>query len=252
MAIINAFPDGVAQPDVRELCRFTRSGTFDPAQYPTADGLYDVYIVGGGGGGYKYRSHPSGNPISGGGGGYAKLLKRLALSGTVAVTIGAAGQNGTNNTLTGSGSNAVTAKDGGATKFGGYGTANGGKCTNSYVTGGDGGCGGAGLGGSMGGVDGGDGTAGQNVSNSDGGNAGKGGGNKDYCPTNPYDGQHYGIGGNTFFVTTFSGNVQTKIGFPILNSNPGRAGSGWSENYETGNSYPPLPGVCIIYGKPLE
>lgn len=251
MAIINAFPDGVAQPDVRELCRFTRSGTFDPAQYPTADGLYDVYIVGGGGGGYKYRGPNDPEPVSGGGGGYAKLLKRLALSGTVAVTIGSAGQNGTNNTLTGSGSNAVTAKNGGATKFGGYGTANGGKGTNSEKIGGDGGCGGAGAGGSMGGVDGGDGTAGTDSSGNEG-TAGKGGGNTNYCPTNPYDGQWYGIGGNTFAKVLSGYRDGQKITFPILNNNPGRGGTGYAEGNNTSDTFPALPGVCIVYGKPLE
>lgn len=251
MALINTFPDGVARGNMRELCRFTKSGTFNPVDYPTADGLYDVYIVGGGGGGFHFVPFRDYAPDSGGGGGYAKLLKRLAISGSVAVTIGGAGVGGRNNTMTSGSGNAVTATDGGVTRFGSYGSANGGKGTNTEYRGGDGGCGGAGLGGSFGGVDGQNGTAGEiltsgvNVNKTSSGTGGTGGGNVDYCPTNPYDDRQYGIGGNaTYGVMGYDG-AQSRLYFPPLNNNPGRGGSGLS-------TYPALPGVCIIYGIPLE
>ena len=50
-----------------ELCRFTESGTFKPADYPTADGRYDIVLQGGGGGGAltKYGTYVA---ATGGGG----------------------------------------------------------------------------------------------------------------------------------------------------------------------------------------
>lgn len=240
-AIMNGL-GGNYMPPMQELCRFTSSGTFNPADYPTIDGLYDVYIVGGGGGAYGNSLYDVG---SGGGGGYAKLLKGLMLNASVPVTIGAAGISG--EPSYGSGAPAVTATSGGTTRFGSYGSANGGEQAG-YFSGGNGGCGGAAPGGSMGGLDGNDGTEGSLLTSGDeyadstDGVAGKGGGTTDYCPTNPYDGKMYGIGGNTIYM--YSGyNRNANLEFPALNNNAGRGGS-WRQPGA-------LPGICIIYGRPL-
>lgn len=241
MGLINAFPQ-YKKPTARrvELCRFTSSGTFDPAQYPTEDGLYDVYIVGGGGGSAITANANIGEQYgSGGGGGYAAIIRDLELTAPVAVTIGTAGVNGKPSS---------SGTDGGATKFGAYKTVNGGKKASDN-TGGDGGCGGAGPGGSFGGIDGNNGSHGRllinGVSNSLAkvGTGGTGGGNAQYCPTNPYDNKQYGIGGNAMYMIKGHDN-QAVLTFPPLNNNAGRGGTCHSDDK-------PLPGICIIYGRPL-
>lgn len=238
--LFNAFPQSAKQPIAKrvELCRFTSSGTFDPAQYPTEDGLYDVYIVGGGGGGFSY--HSSG-ASTGGGGGYAKLLKNLTVSDVVNVVIGSGGEGGYRST---SGVEEESPTNGGTTKFGTYGSAEGGKASGAY-SGGDGGCGGAGLGGTFGGINGKDGTEGtlQYYRSYDtydfSGSGGTGGGNTTFCPRNPYDGQFYGVGGNATNQIS-SGESNTSLGFPAINDNFGRGGTGYSISA--------LSGGCIIYG----
>lgn len=244
--LINAFPGGNVSNKRVELCRFTESGTFNPADYPTADGLYDVYIVGGGGGGYGRTSNYSASGRAyycGGGGGYAKLLSDLKLTSTFAVTIGAAGTDGTDGW-----GDEDTETDGGATKFGDNEVAGGKK--GGYSTGGDGGCGGAGRNGSFGGINGANGTGGKwsrgswNTSGSNvDGSGGKGGGTVDYCPRNPYDGEYYGVGGNGLIsVADHIDNYDCSYThFPPTNYNPGR-GSGAAASA--------LPGICIIYGIP--
>ena len=248
--LFNAFPQSAKQPIAKrvELCRFTSSGTFDPAQYPTEDGLYDVYIVGGGGGArgplnnggtYRYA-----DMWVGGGGGYAKLMRDLLVTSPVPVTIGAAG------TIREWNSNMSAQRweggsDGGNTSFGTFGTANGGKRATDGGTGGSGGSGGAGYGCLLGGINGNDGAGTTYMSNSNGntsfGQGGVGGGNVDYCPTNPYDGLQYGIGGNANArVFTRSGN-SAYVCAPAINDNPGRGG---------GATASALAGICIIYGRP--
>lgn len=236
--LINAFSSGGANDKRVELCRFTTSGTFNPADYPTADGLYDVYIVGGGGGRYKNTTWNSSHQCVGGGGGYAKLIKDISVSSPTPVIVGSAGHD--------SGSDdAQTA--GGATSFGSY-TVSGGGCATS-TKGGDGGCGGAGFNGLMGGVDGHDGSCGEYSSSSQttvkSGVAGVGGGDVDYCPRNPYDNKSYGVGGNGNALFGNTGNTSLlysgNAGMLPTNYNPGR-GSG-----EGGGA---LPGICIVYGIP--
>lgn len=242
--LINAFPGGNVSNKRVELCRFTASGTFNPADHPTADGLYDVYIVGGGGGGYglTYNGSASGRAcFSGGGGGYAKLLSNISIASSVSVIIGAAGTDG-------NGYDDQDATDGGITKFG-KNEVSGGKHGN-YGAGGNGGCGGAGYNGSFGGVNGADGTAGQTPARYSGssvvaGSAGKGGGTIDYCPRNPYDGQYYGVGGGSL-ASVRDGNINdlqdsSIINFPPINYNPGRG---------SGATAKALPGICIVYGIP--
>lgn len=245
--LINAFPSGGADNKRVELCRFTTSGTFNPAEYPTADGLYDVYIVGGGGGGYGRVSNYSASGRAyycGGGGGYAKLLTGLKLTSTVAVTIGAAGKGGTD----GWSSDEDPGTDGGTTKFGNNEVAGGKK--GDHSAGGDGGCGGAGRNGSFGGINGADGTGGYwsqgswTISNNSiAGSGGKGGGTVDYCPKNPYDGEYYGVGGNGLIsVADDRDNGDCSYThFPPTNYNAGR-GDGATANA--------LPGICIVYGIP--
>lgn len=247
MGVINAFPSGGANDKRVELCRFTTSGTFNPAEYPTADGLYDVYIVGGGGGarGRKYQGYDYeyDDMAAGGGGGYAKLLKNIAVTSNVAITIGAAGAQRTwNNGM--DYQRWEDGSDGGNTSFGTFGTANGGKRATDYGTGGDGGCGGAGFGSLIGGLNGHDGDGEQYISGNDAsyGEGGKGGGTVDYTPINPYDGLMYGIGGNSELrVYGNARNRESYISAPALNDNPGRGGGA------TANA---LPGICIVYGIP--
>lgn len=243
--LINAFPSGGASNKRVELCRFTTSGTFNPAEYPTADGLYDVYIVGGGGGAYGSSAWMDRSSLCGGGGGYAKLLKNLKITTATAVTIGAAGTLGGYNEWENGVSRLVSPTAGGATKFGRY-SVNGGGVA-SYNGGGNGGSGGAGLNGILGGVDGHDGSAGRisggSANASTSGTGGTGGGDVDYCPRNPYDDKSYGVGGNGR-CALFDGNTyeySSTLGTTPINYNAGRGGGGG------GNA---LPGICIVYGIP--
>lgn len=254
--LISAFPNGNADNKRVELCRFTTSGTFNPADHPTADGLYDVYIVGGGGGARGHYSiggkWQNSDLTAGGGGGYAKLLKNIAITSNVAVTVGAAGtkriwNNSMNYQQWEEGS------DGGGTRFGNYGTANGGKRAADSGTGGDGGCGGAGFGSLIGGLNGHDGQGARYWDGNDSistGIGGKGGGTSDYTPINPYDGLMYGIGGNSEARIYWMNNDRTSCGdsyqstyinLPALNDNPGRGGGATADA---------LPGICIVYGTP--
>ena len=239
MSLINAFPSGVTSNDRVELCRFTASGIFNPASYPTSDGLYDVYIVGGGGGKYQSTHWNEFRGCNGGGGGYAKLIKDISITSSMTVTIGAAGEGSTTVSSTTEGT------DGGTTTFGAY-SAAGGKHGTS-TAGGDGGCGGAGFNGLMGGVDGHDGSYGEfaryGQSTRTTSTAGTGGGDTDYCPRNPYDNKSYGVGGNgTIVCGNNSSYDYTSCGYMLpTNYNAGRGG---------GSGGDALAGICIIYGRP--
>jgi len=111
-----------AMPTRRELCRFTTSGTFNPANYPSATGLYDILLLGGGGSGGSMYS-----PINYGGSGGAAGGMLFAggvpmKSGTsYAVTVGAGGAavtSPTNNDSMNSGKKNGNA--GGATSMAGF------------------------------------------------------------------------------------------------------------------------------------
>lgn len=249
--LFNAFPQSAKQSTAErvELCRFTSSGTFNPVDYPTLDGLYDVYIVGGGGGSglNVYGLNPPRG--SGGGGGYAKLLKNLNITSQVAVTIGSAGKNSKDTSSPAPG-------NGGTTTFGTYGSAAGGKASTAS-NGGNGGCGGSGAGGLLGGIDGGDGASGTIKYNGPNasigvitGEAGTGGGTANYTPVNPYDGKSYGIGGNATACFWYAGSNSSSdslvIACPPINGNAGRGGGCIAKTTQ----YPALPGICIIYGVP--
>jgi hypothetical protein len=111
-------------PQLTELVRYTTSGTFTPADYPSADNRYVVMLIGAGGGSY-YVSSSGTYERSGGAGAmqYADIvIPPDRLNTPITVTIGA--------TAVGS--------DGGATKFGEYIAPGGNKPTtsNSYGTGG--------------------------------------------------------------------------------------------------------------------
>lgn len=119
--ITNALPGGQKQAVKRvELCRFTASGTFNPANYPTVDGLYDVLVCGAGAGGGAAKYTTSSDIIAlGGNGGRIRLLRDIAATASVAVTIGAGGGSGVN---------------GGTTKFGTYSAEGGGNTWTSDNT----------------------------------------------------------------------------------------------------------------------
>ena len=99
-----------------ELCRFTESGTFRPADYPTADGRYDIVLQGGGGSGAS--THQTGADLIYGGaaGGFLSLSGITLIPEKVySVTVGKGGQ------AIASGVNTSTAgNDGGATAFWNY------------------------------------------------------------------------------------------------------------------------------------
>ena len=73
-----------------ELCRFTASGTFDPADYPTVDGAYTVVLQGAGGSGAV--GAESSIARGGDAGGYAVVQVMPHLSAPFAVTVGVGGK----------------------------------------------------------------------------------------------------------------------------------------------------------------
>ena len=118
--VINAMPGGQKAVGRRvELCRFTASGTFNPANYPTVDGKYDVFIGGAGQGGYSGAQETLANSSvlsavrrEGGKGGRIRLIRDLAVTANTTVTIGTGG--------------AANGGNGGSTKFGSYAAVGGG------------------------------------------------------------------------------------------------------------------------------
>lgn len=104
-----------------ELCRFTESGTFKPADYPTADGRYDIVLQGGGGGGAS--ATQTGDVILYGGsaGGYMCLTGlTLIPDKEYAVTVGKGGAALPEGTGNGSSSVQSAGNDGEATSFWNY------------------------------------------------------------------------------------------------------------------------------------
>lgn len=75
-----------------ELCRFTEDGLFKPADYPTADGRYDIVLQGGGGSGAACKQEGSDTLYGGSAGGYLSLSGiTLAADMEYAVTVGKGG-----------------------------------------------------------------------------------------------------------------------------------------------------------------
>ena len=104
-----------------ELCRFTESGTFKPADYPTADGRYDIVLQGGGGGGASAKQTGDVILYGGSAGGY------LSLSGIVlipdkeySVIVGKGGA-----AIPGMQDEDTAGNDGGATAFWNYSVSGG-------------------------------------------------------------------------------------------------------------------------------
>ncbi len=95
-----------------ELCRFTSSGTFDPAAYPTVDNSYLVVLQGAGGSG-AFGSQ--GRYVRGGdAGGYAVLRLMPHMTGPYAVRIGVGGAGVTGASM----SDYKNGNPGGDTSFG--------------------------------------------------------------------------------------------------------------------------------------
>lgn len=96
--------------DLVELVRFTTDGTFNPASYPTTDGLYTVVLQGAGGSGANHL------PGYGGGAGAVAVIANLPLlSGIVPVTVGKGGVG-----VRYTGDAYYDGNDGGGTSFGGF------------------------------------------------------------------------------------------------------------------------------------
>lgn len=232
-----------APPVLVELVRFTSSGTFDPAQYPSAGNLYYIVAVGGGGGGGGGRGDPGTDGDSGGGGGGGGVVAIMAIvTSSQSVTIGAGGAGGarvTSRTSIGNGGGG-----GGFTQFGGIigapgggGGAGAGATTVSGVGGN-----GAGTGGGAGGKD---------SSFSNNGYGGYSG------IANPYkqgnDGSsNGGKGADTPYGTGGAGGVAGTA----PNGSAGQyggGGGGGAGSYTTGNKYPGNGGnggngLVIVYG----
>lgn len=97
-----------AVPGMTELVRFTENGTFRPADYPTADGLYTVILQGAGGSGAASAYGYCGSA------GAMAVISHLPLTGAVSVTIG---KGGAGRDLSGS---ALDGLAGGETVFGNF------------------------------------------------------------------------------------------------------------------------------------
>ena len=81
------------------VIRFKTSGTLTITNHGNTNGLYDIFLVGGGAGGADPNYSYSSNSISaygGGGGGYTKTNKRVSLANSVYITIGSGGSANTN------------------------------------------------------------------------------------------------------------------------------------------------------------
>ncbi len=122
--------DGVYRPlpasgrPMTELCRFTESGTFYPADYPTEGGLYTLVLQGGGGGGGRGTAHRGGSS-----GGYA-VLETLLPGDSYPVTVGKGGaaRYGVSNSSNANGN------DGAETVFGPFRVPGGAGGKNGSVT----------------------------------------------------------------------------------------------------------------------
>ena len=106
---------------LREYVRFTASGTFNPASYPSKNNLYFVLAVGGGQGGSASSNGTAGYVSTG----------FVVVASSVAVTVGAGGSGGNQTGSTGgtSGISVLRADGGGVSQilgngigpYGGYG-----------------------------------------------------------------------------------------------------------------------------------
>ena len=115
--LFNAFPQSAKQSTAErvELCRFTSSGTFNPADYPTLDGLYDVFMGGAGQGGGAADGY---GVALGGSGGRIRLLRDIKIANSVQVAIGSGGNGSTS--ANSSPDRADIGNNGGNTIFGTY------------------------------------------------------------------------------------------------------------------------------------
>lgn len=141
--------------------KFLTSGTFTPANNLNVD----IFAVGGGG---SCDNLSGAGRRSGGGGGYTQTVTSQALTGGTSYTVTVGYGGGTEGT---------SASDGGPSSFGSLITANGGKKSASYNTGGAGGSGGAGCSNSNGtasAVGGSDGSNGETGESANHGGAGQG------------------------------------------------------------------------------
>ena len=110
-----------------ELCRFTESGTFRPADYPTVDGRYDIVLQGGGGSGAAATQTGDVTVYGGSAGGYMTLSGvALIPDKEYPVTVGKGGAALPKGTGNGSTSVQSAGNDGGDTSFWNY-TVPGGK-----------------------------------------------------------------------------------------------------------------------------
>lgn len=104
-----------------ELCRFTQSGTFRPADYPTADGRYDIVLQGGGGSGASTQQSGTDVAYGGSAGGYLSLSGiTLIPEKAYPVTVGKGGAAITSGVNT-----STPGNDGGATAFWNYSVSGG-------------------------------------------------------------------------------------------------------------------------------
>jgi hypothetical protein len=172
---------------LRQVVKFTTSGTFDKADYPWLRHVSIRDQAGGGGGGGSGTPGDAGGG-GGGGGGYAeKFVAVASLAASETVTVGAAGVAGA---ATGNGGT------GGTSSFGSHASANGG--AGGLATDGGGGEGGVGTAGDIlvGGSGGGTGTASSTVAISGaGGGSRLGGGGASRYGQIGVTGRLYGGGG---------------------------------------------------------
>lgn len=105
----------------KELVRFTSSGSFDPAAYPTKDGTYDVIMVGGGGSGAW--GSADNNSFGGESGGIRVLSGLPLISGVSYPVVIGAGGSGVN--VNPGATPARKGNDGGKTSFAGFSAAGG-------------------------------------------------------------------------------------------------------------------------------
>ena len=174
-----------------ELARYDEAGEyeFDPAEHPSANGLYDVEVLGAGGAGGSVLAENSRG--GGGGAGVCVTVSSLRVPGKTAVTVGAGGV----------GVSGAKGGNGGESAFG-----------QIYADGGTGGSGGAYLSGGSGGV-----TSPYSAEN------GKDG-SRD-VPSAAYP-DECGAGGASVFGAGAPGSDNTEVSFGANASKSGAGGSG--------------------------
>lgn len=98
--------DSLSTPTLKELKRYTSSGTFNRAQNPSVGNAYIVVLVGGGGGG----TYGSAQTEYGGGAG-ATVTGVIITTANITVTIGAGGSGGTSASTAGGSGGTTSAGD---------------------------------------------------------------------------------------------------------------------------------------------